>query len=1063
MFRYIISKHSLAASGRSPVRSNMSAVGAPGSNSALRRQSVVNVHQPSSASADLASSGLPVTDVQDQSLVRSQAPPAPRTLSPRLPPVSRRHHRDPSIRSRPFSVVSSTSTPVVDPPVVRSAFSTDDKTPKKIENDKTSKKIALPATAFFPSSSGAAIADHRGMSSSGSASGPSPLSPGILSRHGVSSSSGRSSGSCSGAHVAALPLLPGREPRALSLKEAFDLVIAEEERKAAGNLARAKSPPKVSPVQPSSRSPLRPFALAGDVSLKDCYARVVELELRKKAAAANVKISSPPAKTKISLPSAKSEHRSIVAENADSSVRPAPASPPLVSAPRAPTPLVSRRRKLRAPPNSPASPPPVRPAPTSRPLVSAPQARAPLVSRPRELRAPQDSSPPVRPVPVTPPRVRKVRKATAPPVSPSQVSASLVCASRVTPPAHMSPSPVRRVARPRALASPPVRMVPASQPQVAPAAVSPVPVVPEVPPSHESPAPARGPYDSRAMVAEISPEHLPSPPLHWRPPKRVYKLFPTLEEIKAGAAARHEARIAGKPVPPFPTYREVTLSFFMKAPAHVVPKAPAPVAPNAPVPVVPKASASLVRKAPRPVVPKASVPVAPEPPAPVVPKAPARLVPEAPAPLAPKAPRTPRVQQPRASARRPQDPVQAQTPVFTPASVRTMHTRWSSPDTTELYPAHVTPPQDCKVKLWRDLAKLSLDEQIAGRAFTPPPPPKEPSPVPSERELSDCDLSDDLMDGSIPMYQLAAMIAKGRDGTPEPPSPPSTPSALCGGLTGYSLTPPRRWWKDEPTPPRKHPRKYMEDEPSFFTYDESGSISSQDFTIQSDCSLGFQGSRRRELEAQVRHYRKLLGMKSPPPQPASPPPRFPSPPPQNVIFCDEDGNSLDGLDAPLAPRSGPRPPRPGPVYCRNVPRALLEKGVRGLYAYAHGSLLSAVARCFGPGRRHSTTLPAVFFHVGEARYGRCCRRRGRRDRLCCSVDDVVNGGCDALVDLSSCAAGSHLCGFRYRLPFVSADQSRPPVLTVRSSRRLIVVLSTGPARLGVARLHVSYPPFPCVC
>jgi hypothetical protein len=194
------------------------------------------------------------------------------------------------------------------------------------------------------------------------------------------------------------------------------------------------------------------------------------------------------------------------------------------------------------------------------------------------------------------------------------------------------------------------------------------------------------------------------------------------------------------------------------------------------------------------------------------------------------------------------------------------------------------------------------------------------------------------MDGSIPMFQLAAMIGKARDGTPEPPDRPETPSIYRDFLDGYRVTPPRYWWKNEPTPPRRHPRKYMEDD-SDFTYDFSRTISTPDVTIQTHCSPGIQQARLNELQRQVKAIKEALGMKTPPAGPSPTPARSPSPPPQNVTFVDEDGNTLDCQD-------GPAPPRPAPSSCRKVPRSLPQ--ATGLYTTPLPSLLTVHSASSSP-------------------------------------------------------------------------------------------------------------------
>jgi hypothetical protein len=189
-----------------------------------------------------------------------------------------------------------------------------------------------------------------------------------------------------------------------------------------------------------------------------------------------------------------------------------------------------------------------------------------------------------------------------------------------------------------------------------------------------------------------------------------------------------------------------------------------------------------------------------------------------------------------------------------------MHTRFVSPETQELYGDLPSPPS-AERQVWKQLSRLPLDDQLAGRVLTPPKAPETPvKDFPSPNQVS---LEDDLMDGSIPMYQLAAMIGKMRDGTPEPPSQPSTPSCLRRGLTGYSMTPPRHWWKDESPPPRRHPRKYLEDDPSF-TYDESRTVFTPDGTIQSGFSAPQQSNRVKELLAQIKALKE--GFRKDPPE-----------------------------------------------------------------------------------------------------------------------------------------------------------------------------------------------------
>jgi hypothetical protein len=206
---------------------------------------------------------------------------------------------------------------------------------------------------------------------------------------------------------------------------------------------------------------------------------------------------------------------------------------------------------------------------------------------------------------------------------------------------------------------------------------------------------------------------------------------------------------------------------------------------------------------------------------------------------------------PQSPAPGPQTPVQ-KTP--TAASVQALHTGWSSPDTVELYPADVPSPRESQLQLWHHLSQLPLDDQLAGRAPTPPPPPREAAPV------------------------------------------------------------------------KQRPADLVEPDRAIDTYDLSVTDPSEDFTIQSHCSPGFQHlAREREFEAQVRRLRKILGMKTPPrvTSPPPSPPRCPSPPPQKVTFCDEDGNSLAGLDAPLAPARS----QSSQVYYRNVPCELMEMRV----------------------------------------------------------------------------------------------------------------------------------------
>lgn len=953
MFRYIISKHPLAQFGRSPVRSkHTSAARVP----PLCVQSVVKVHQPTTSAAQ-ASSGLPTaTAVQRPVRPRPSALVVPRQRLPRTScPLERKYPRLALIRSRPFPVICSPSTPVVDMASPCSAFSTDDKMTKIIENDKTQKKFAFcssAATASASPLSGAAIGDCCVSSSSGSAPDFSTSSSGTVRRYfasspisspdstsssvyvtavqhfpdlpasgsafgsspSASSSSGSSSSPGSSSYVSAVQHLPGSRPaasgsdsgshssisnrspppvrlfpgpgpRVLSLKEAIALADAAEQRDKEDMLARVDPLPKSSAVEESSPSEVRlPFALAGHFSIKNGYARVLELEKQEKAAAANVKPSSPEIDTSVSSPSVKSEHCSVFPEQPICRVRPAPTLPPSVSSTLRPIAFLENRRLLRA-------------SRVSHPVLP---------------------TPPVRPTPVTPPRIRRA-PAPAPSASPSQVSASLVCGVPVAPP-HLSPSPVRSAAVtsphvPTSLACP----VTASPPQVSPARIEPVPaplelcispaytvanlpphvspvpvepvpatfelstssasetpVAPQISPPHIPPAPVQTVpvtlelsklLASEAPVApQTSPAHIlpvsvrepyawrrwaeaprptvKTPPPDWRPPKRQLKHFPTVAELREGRAARHAARLAGLPVPP------------------LVPATDA-LSMNAPLP----AAAPLhVSRTPSAI---------------------------------PKAPCTPGSRQPAASSGHLQSPLPVhRTPVWqtlSPATVRTMHSRWSSPDTAELYPSNVPSPRDSQLQLWRQLAQLPWDDQIAGRVLTPPSAPK--------------------------------------------------------------------GWR----PPRPQPPRYLEDDPALWSYDFSCTIDSEDCTVQTHCSPGFNGARKRELDAEVVRLRELLGMKTPLPLPRSPsppPPPSPSPPPKRVVYCDEEGNSLDGLDSPFASPSGLLPPHPGSSYCRNVPHALLELKVRGLLAYLTCTLANRRSPVLHPRRSPLHSLPSRLLPPG---------------------------------------------------------------------------------------------------
>lgn len=180
--------------------------------------------------------------------------------------------------------------------------------------------------------------------------------------------------------------------------------------------------------------------------------------------------------------------------------------------------------------------------------------------------------------------------------------------------------------------------------------------------------------------------------------------------------------------------------------------------------------------------------------------------------------------------RRPQAPVPR--PIspavdsYNPGVVATAHLRFSTPEHSLLYPKDVPTPPSAKIELWKTLSKLSLDHQLKGRVdITPPPAPKIPeahvSPAPS---VTTDDLGSNLLDGSVPMYLLAAGI-KNKRHTPAPERP-STPSHLRCGITDYALTPPRIWWKEgsHPDPPRRR-RRYLEDDTTD-EYDESRSIAS---------------------------------------------------------------------------------------------------------------------------------------------------------------------------------------------------------------------------------------------
>ncbi|KAH8903476.1 hypothetical protein BR93DRAFT_971567 [Coniochaeta sp. PMI_546] len=882
----------------------------------LSGQSLVNVQHPF-ASAQ-ASSGLP-----SGSLVRVQH---------QLPcATSSRNATHSAVRARPFSVVSSTSTAVVDPDRSASAFATDDKTTKKRENTKTQKKsafvaaataaavvVSATASAFLSSASPSsgclsdakAIEDLPGSSSSsGSGSGSGSGSSGTAVQHHPVLSSGPSSGPSVSLRSPS-PIRPFPRFRPFGIKQAWASVLAAEEREEQLRLAREEASPKVdpgllspSPVKPSpkvglvprsSPSPLRPFSKAGPCpGIRYFYNRVVAAE---EAAAAKAGVSSPEVTPRPVTPQPVKLSR----------VMPTCVSPPIVS------------------------PSPIRPAPISPSCFSPiPFRLNPILSA--RVSPPHLSLSPIRSLAISPVAARPV------PVLPVPVS-----------PPHLSLSPIRCVT-------------------ISPLAARPVPKsLTPVSPRHISPPARPGP---------ISPSDL-----SWRPPKRPIKVFPAtaaevIRQFREAKAAKlrsgvQEPALASVPEePPAAQLQRPVSRFLCPRPSLIPVRSPARRPVRSPV-------RSPIQSPVRSPVPS---PVRSPVPSPVWPPV--------------RSPIQPLVQTPKATV--PQ--------TFAPGILKTMHLTWSSPNTSELYPSNVPSPSDSQLDLWRRLSKLPLDDQIAGRVLTPPPGPREPTPDPSHLVPSDVDLSDDLMDGSIPMYQLAAMMARARDGTPEPPSRPETPSILHGGITGYSLTPPRCWWKDEEPPPRKHPRKYMEDD-SDFTYDFSRTVTPPEVTFQGRCSPGFQRSREKELERQVQELREALGMMnspavrpdspvpwsssppatrpdspvpwSPPPSPPatrpgspvpwsqSPTPRPLSPHPQNVIFVDEDGDTLNCQDGPATPQNarwvdeddedadtvkfqdGPASPWTGPSSCRKVPRALPQ--VPGMYNPPLPSLLIAQAVASAP-------------------------------------------------------------------------------------------------------------------
>ncbi|KAK1771759.1 hypothetical protein QBC33DRAFT_511253 [Phialemonium atrogriseum] len=210
-------------------------------------------------------------------------------------------------------------------------------------------------------------------------------------------------------------------------------------------------------------------------------------------------------------------------------------------------------------------------------------------------------------------------------------------------------------------------------------------------------------------------------------------------------------------------------------------------------------------------VQRSKVPVTPE--APVAPKV--QVTPEAIVapmfPVTPKAPVAPKVQV-----------------TYSPRLVATAHLRYRSPETHLLYPKHVESPPTSQIELWKALAKLSWDQQIRGRVdATPSPAPRTPETRAPATPSVTADIGSNLLDGSIPMYLLAAGIERKIQGDKTPSSArPPTPSHLHGGVTDYAMTPPRIWWQEDSHPsPSRHRKRYLKDDTTD-EYDESRSIAS---------------------------------------------------------------------------------------------------------------------------------------------------------------------------------------------------------------------------------------------